>query len=320
MRKGRLRATSLHRSGGVSLLSHQMINPARLSDGPDAAFARNLGALAHQALLVEAELTPKPGLVDAANDGSHRDMTLTTFQASAKALHPYLERFVLAGMKTADEPATEALAPLRALGLDAERAMLAATANVNTHKGGIFAFGLLLGAAGRLWAKEQTLTIDALCTEAGSFVSGLIRSELSERVKTANSAGEYIFYRYGLTGARGEAESGFYSARRWSLPAYRRALEAGFDQESALLAALVVLMANNDDTNLVARGGIEGLDFVKALARQLTPLSLCGPDALKAQLMAMDEQLIARNLSPGGSADLLAVTWFLAELDQSEAT
>lgn len=314
MTKGRLPTTSLHRSGGVSLLQQFPSALARLSDGPEAAFARQLGALAHQALLVEAELTPKPGLVDAVNDGSHRDMTLTSFQASAKALHPYFEAFVFAGIRAADEPAAEALMPLRALGLEAERAMLAATGNVNTHKGAIFAFGLLLGAAGRLWSQGHSLTIEALCAVAGSFVSGLVQSELSERVKTANSAGEYIFHRYGLTGARGEAESGFRSARDWSLPAYRRALEAGFDEESALLAALVALMANNDDTNLVARGGIEGLAFVKAEAQQLTPLSLCGPDAFKAQLVSMDVRLISRNLSPGGSADLLAVTWFLARL------
>lgn len=317
MTKERLPTSSLHRSGGVSLLQQSISTPAPRCDGPEAAFAAQLGQIAHQALLVEAELTPKPGLVDAANDGAHRDMSLVTFHASAKALRPYLNAFVLAGINAGNEPATEALAPLRALGLDAERAMLAATRHVNTHKGAIFAFGLLLGAAGRLWAKGQSLTIDRLCSEAGCFVSGLVRSELKERVKTANSAGEYIYHRYGLTGARGEAESGFVSARQWALPAYQRATEAGFDPQSALLSALVALMANNADTNLVARGGIEGLNFVKDEARQLTPLALCGPVAFKAQLQLMDDRLIARNLSPGGSADLLAVTWFLSQLTSS---
>lgn len=315
MTKERLPAPSLLRPGSVSLLQQSISAPAPWLDGPGAALAQQLGQLAYQALLVEAELTPKPGLVDAANDGAHRDMSLCTFHASAQALRPYLEAFVSAGIRAANEPAKEALAPLRALGLEAERAMLAATGNVNTHKGAIFAFGLLLGAAGRLWSNGQRLTLDRLCCEAGSFVSGLVQSELSERQKTANSAGEYIYHRYGLTGARGEAESGFRSVRDWSLPAYRWALGAGYDQQSALLCALVALMIHNDDTNLVARGGMEGLAFVKEEARQLTPLSLCGPDAFRAQLSAMDEQLIARNLSPGGSADLLAVTWFLAQLE-----
>ncbi|WP_319410709.1 triphosphoribosyl-dephospho-CoA synthase CitG [uncultured Cohaesibacter sp.] len=281
-----------------------------------AAQAIWLGDLVHEALVCEATLTPKPGLVDASNSGSHKDMSLATFIASAKALRPLFPGFVKAGMQAADDAAPLALLPLRSHGLICEQAMHEATGGVNTHKGGIFALGLLLGAAGRLLAREDALTVSSLCGEAASLVQGLVKSELAGKPKTANTAGEYIFRRYGLTGARGEAESGFALVRQYSLPAFLAAKQAGLDRETALLAALLELLIRNRDTNLVARGGMEGLFFVRREAQQLKQLGGAFAPDFHARLSAMDEALIARNLSPGGSADLLAVTLFLSRIDE----
>ena len=148
--------------------------------------------------------------------------------------------------------------------------MLQATAGVNTHKGAIFAFGLLLGAAGRLIGSERTLAIDVLCDEAADLVQGLVETDLARGHKTALTAGEYIFQRYGLRGARGEACSGFATVRNVALPALRAAWDAGLQTEQALLSSLLALLAENDDTNLVARGGMEGLAYVKQRARKLS--------------------------------------------------
>ena len=280
--------------------------------------ALELADLAHEALVSEATLTPKPGLVDARNNGSHKDMTLATFIASAEALRPLFPSFVAAGVASAFEPPSIALQPLRFHGLACEEAMNAATQGINTHKGGIFAFGLLLGAAGRCLGRGEGLTVLSLCSEVAELSRGLVKSELASNVKTANTAGEYIYRRYGLTGARGEAESGFGLVRNYALPAYFSAVGEGYNKETALLAALLDLLVVNRDTNLVSRGGMEGLFFVRREAQSLKQSGGARCIDFYDRLIAMDDALIARNLSPGGSADLLGVTVFLAHIAQME--
>jgi triphosphoribosyl-dephospho-CoA synthase len=280
----------------------------------EAVMADRLADMAVEALLVEVHLTPKPGLVDRRNDGSHRDMTLVTFLASAGALGPGFRKSFLAGVAGRAEPAEVLRGELRTIGLASERAMFAATAGVNTHKGSVFAFGLLLGAAGRMIGRGEALDADGVCDEVALLVSGIVERELAVP-REWRTAGERLYALHGLTGARGEAASGFATVRDHGLPAYRRMIAAGHDTETALLEAFLTLLAVNRDTNVAARGGIDGLVWARAEARALLDAGgLTRPDG-RARLEALDDAFIARNLSPGGSADLLAVTWFLANLD-----
>ncbi|MEH0832558.1 triphosphoribosyl-dephospho-CoA synthase CitG [Pectobacterium cacticida] len=258
-----------------------------------------------QALTMEVMLTPKPGLVDRANNGSHRDMDIVLFQASIQAIAPWFRQFTEAGYQYADVALTQLLSLVRPIGVACEQAMFSATKGVNTHKGGIFAFGLLCTAAGWLAGRGERITQHSLCDSVAGMCHDLVRSEL-ELGCDAVTAGESIYQRYGLTGARGEAASGFNTVCQFALPTLRRAIAAGEEEETALLQTLVTLMAHNPDTNVVARGGMEGLVFVQRYAQQL----LMAPLDRNA-LAKMDEALIARNLSPGGSADLLALTWLL---------
>lgn len=257
-----------------------------------------------QALTVEVLLTPKPGLVDRANNGAHHDMDVQLFQKSIDAITPWLRRFIDEGYTHADLSPKLLLAQVRPVGIACEQAMLAATYGVNTHKGGIFACGLLCSAAGWLAANGVALTQRTLCQTVANMCRDLVREELS-RSHRAATAGELLFQRYGLTGARGEAASGFETVTRLALPAYRQALRK-HDQETALLHTLVVLMAHNPDTNVVARGGLEGLAFVQRYATHLLAQGVTIPG-----LQAMDRALTERHLSPGGTADLLALTWLL---------
>lgn len=178
-----------------------------------------LAGQAARALLYEVATTPKPGLVDRANSGSHRDMDFFTFLDSTAALLPYLEQAVAAGQETAQRPPEETFTRLREMGLAAERAMFGATQGVNTHKGAIFSLGCVLGACGRLWTPE-----------------GICRDP------------ERILAECGREGQQWAAER---ASRILSQGPTRRALER------------------------------------------------------------LDREMIARNLSPGGCADLLAVTYFL---------
>ncbi|MDQ2079465.1 triphosphoribosyl-dephospho-CoA synthase CitG [Xanthobacteraceae bacterium Astr-EGSB] len=277
------------------------------------AAARSVCDLAMEALHREVLLTPKPGLVDQRNSGAHRDMTLTTFMASGAAIRPWFPLFFATGARTALLPPADVLPELRAHGLECERAMFYATHGVNTHKGAIFSFGLLVAAAGRRFALGKVAGPDELCADVASMTAGVVECELNASPR-ATTAGEAVFRRYGLTGARGEAASGFATVRGCALPAFRTAWRRTGDEQLSLSAALVALLASNPDTNLVARGGMNGLAYVQARARTLLDRGgVEAPDFFKT-MMRFDDDLIERNLSPGGSADLLAVTWFLARL------
>lgn len=285
---------------------------------PAALFARAglLSQLVHEALLVEVHLTPKPGLVDLRNNGAHSDMNVAMFEASAAAIAPFFEQFFLAGAASTCEPATESLPELRRLGLKAEAAMFRATGGVNTHKGAIFAFGLVLGAAGRLTAIRAALASDALCDEVAAIAAGIVSRDLDGTNRTAMTAGEYIYRRYGMRGARGEAESGFATVREVGLTAFRAARAQGAGEEHSLLAALVALLAQNADTNLIARGGPQATEYVHREARAIVEAGVAAADFMP-RLEALDDAFIARNLSPGGTADLVGLTWFLARLESS---
>ena len=248
--------------------------------------------LATEALWQELELTPKPGLVDKLSNGAHRDMDHALFARSITAITPWFPRFAELGNTHADKPAAEQLRLIRPMGIACEQAMYAATGGVNTHKGGIFALGLLCFAAGRV----ATVSSERLCSEVSHITRGLVARELAGRSGQA-TAGERQYQHYGLTGARGEAESGFATARK--------ALSTWNGQQ--LHDLLLRLMAINQDSNLVARGGIDGLGYVQDYARRLLAT---GWD--HHALVTMDRALIDRNLSPGGSADLLSVGWVLA--------
>ena len=258
-------------------------------------------ALAARALRLELDLTPKPGLVDRANSGAHRDMDYALFLASIDAITPWLARFEQAGFVHALKPASAQLRLIRPMGIACEQAMFAATDGVNTHKGGIFSLGMLSFAAGRLRGLGWQLSASALCDEVSAICRGLVARELAGRAQ-AITAGEKQFRDYGLTGARGEAEQGFITVRRAVLPFWQQ--EQG---ERRLQNALLRLMAVNCDSNLVSRGGMAGLRYVQDYAQQLLTTGWERDD-----LRQMDQALIARHLSPGGSADLLAVAYVLA--------
>ncbi|RAI42399.1 triphosphoribosyl-dephospho-CoA synthase CitG [Rhodoplanes roseus] len=280
-----------------------------------APVADVLADLVVDALLREVRLTPKPGLVDLRNTGSHRDMDVSTFEASAAAIRPGLAGFVTLGAEIAAMPAEAVLDQARPAGLACERAMLAATGGVNTHKGSIFAFGLLLVAAGRLWAVGTPLDADTICEEVARLADGIVAREL-RRPGEPRTAGERLFRRYGLTGARGEAQSGFATVRHGALPVLKRRLAAGHDDQTALAAAFLHLLEHNADTNLAARGGIDGLIWARREAARLARAGGVDAPDYTARMHALDDAFMARNLSPGGSADLLAVAWTLHRLPQ----
>lgn len=269
---------------------------------------RQVGVWAVQSLLEEVCVTPKPGLVDRRNAGSHRDMDIFTFMDSAAALGPYFQRCAALGRETADRTPEETFRRLRQAGLRAEEDMLAATGGVNTHKGAIFTVGLLCGAAGRLWRPERPRwEAPALFREVAAMTAGPMAEDLARAGD--DTAGQRLYRRSGVQGIRGEAARGLPSVAELGLPAFRRHLAQGLDRERAGALTLLTLAAAVEDTNMLSRGGPE-------LAREgaARAAELLGKAPSTAELQALDDWFIEKNLSPGGCADLLAAVLFADKL------
>ncbi|MEZ7137929.1 triphosphoribosyl-dephospho-CoA synthase CitG [Komagataeibacter sp. SM21] len=273
--------------------------------------------IARKALVREIDLTPKPGLVDRHDSGAHRDMDYPLFLCSIEAISPFFERFYQQGCETAFQPPDRTLSALRATGLACERRMFQKTGGINTHKGSIFSLGLLCGAAGRVVAGGQKLGIERICTEVAYISKDITLNDFRCQGNISSStAGEKIYRRYGLAGARGEAESGFVTVRTYALPAYLSALSEHGPSGRADLVALLSLISKNEDTNIISRAGLAGLDFSRKCAEEAlnTPSSVDDESFFK-NVFNINEMFIDKNISPGGSADLLSVLFFLTDVE-----
>lgn len=264
-----------------------------------------LDRLCLDALRHEAMAWPKPGLVTPVDSGSHRDMHIGTFIASIAALDGTFAKIALAGAVGDDFPA------LQGIGVGAEQRMLAATGGINTHRGAIFNLGLLAAAAGR---RQSDPSLAGLTS--GQVVARLWGERIAAlRDGSPASHGNAVFRRFAVGGARSEAGAGFPTVYRFGMPALRRLLEAGHDREMALIGTLLVLIEQVADSNLLWRGGETGLAFAQDAARAFNADGGVEQSGWRERLVAMHRGFVARNLSPGGSADLVAATWVSYRLD-----
>jgi len=266
-----------------------------------------IAAQAWLAINHEFAATPKPGLVDRNNRGSHRDMNIKHFFASSNALRTYWADFAAIGVATRNQSPQETFQQLRPLGMAAETAMYRATGGINTHKGAIFSIGLFCAAAGRL--SPQYWTPEALCKECAAMTEGIVAADFAGiTAKNAKTVGEQLYATYGITGVRGQAEKGFPAVLHTGLPVLRKGLSDGLSLNDAGCAALLHLLSASDDTNLIHRSNRETQLQVQAqVAAMLEETPYPSAEALEA----LDREFIEKNLSPGGSADLLAVTYFI---------
>lgn len=260
------------------------------------AYADRVAGLCVRALLYEVAVTPKPGLVDRHNSGAHKDMHFFTFLDSASTLWPYFRACVQTGLR-AKRP-DGAFDALRYPGMLAEDEMLRATGGINAHKGAIFSLGILAGALGLRWAQGLPFDAEAVCALGAEMTQKALLGEIAAKE--------------GPGGARAEAASGFPSALRVGLPALKRALGEGLSLDEAGAYALCALMGAVEDANVLRRGGAARAAALRDAAQTL----LAGFSL--ARMREMDAELIAAGLSPGGCADLLAVSFLLWFLEKEE--
>lgn len=299
----------------------------------------NLSSLAahaaRKALEFELELTPKPGLVDQEDTGSHPDMEQRIFYLSAQKLEAYFARYWLIGLQVEKD---NILPALRHLGAKAEAEMFAVTGGKNTHKGAHFCFALLLAATAYLKLTASLPQIEseleriqraAMYLSFVPQISGdLVETDLGktdqEKVNpaqslSARSFGEEIYLQHGIGGIRAEVSAGFPTITRYGLNSleihafeYENRHAARFggiltENKKIALDYLLTLIARAEDTNLIKRGGLAGLDY----ARERAVFYLrekANSKTWEDDLRLMNAEFIKRNLSPGGAADLLALT------------
>ncbi len=262
--------------------------------------AEIVAGLARAALLDELATWPKPGLVSLIDSGSHRDMDAGTLTRSADAIHPFFADLARAGEKRAG------MTELRRIGLAAEAAMMRATGGVNAHRGAIFALGLICAAEGALDyvpspAEARARAVRTMWGEA------ILHAPIATR-----SHGSVAARRFGVGGARAEAAAGFPTLYAVGLPALREGRRLRpTDAEAARVHCFFALMAAIDDTNLLHRGERAGLSFAKAAASSFFASGGVGAPSWREAAERVHRAFVARDLSPGGSADLLAATLLL---------
>jgi triphosphoribosyl-dephospho-CoA synthase len=267
--------------------------------------SERLSELAWQSLIAEAELTPKPGLVDGRGSGSHSDLSLDLMRRSADAIAPYFTRMALVSAEAQMD--TNLRVAVAGIGREAEAAMLRATSGSNAHKGAIWVLGLLVCAAS---LSEGSLP-DFVAEAAGYL------ARLPDRARPqAVSHGDVVLEQYGATGARGEAYVNFPHVVKIGLPALKAARKSGRTERDSRLAALLAIMSRLEDTCVLYRGGPEAQRIVHEGAARVIKIGGPGSPKGDAAMIALGQELVGRRISPGGSADLLAATLFLDALER----
>jgi holo-ACP synthase/triphosphoribosyl-dephospho-CoA synthase len=286
---------------------------------PWAPGAWNISALALEAALVEAACTPAPGLVDRLNPGAHSDMDYFTLLKSCGAISGALHRCAAAGFSHNGEP-SGLLPVLRIIGLEGEEAMFRATDGVNTHRGLLFSLGVLSAAAGLLFRRSGSMNSDDILNMAAGICRGITERELKPLRdgggQDCMTAGERLYLKYGITGIRGEAEAGFPALKNVGLPLLRKALSGGLCLNDALVHTLLGLMTVVQDTTVVNRNGPEALEFVREESGNILARGGMLAETGKERVSSLDKLFVSWNISPGGSADLLAAAYFVYTLPE----
>lgn len=274
--------------------------------------------LSLKSMLYEVTVAPKPGLVDRFNSGAHRDMDIFTFIDSSLSLSTYFYDCVKLGYEFDGNDYTNILKALRPIGIKAEEKMFMATNGVNTHKGLIFSLGIISAAAGTIYRKTNNICIHPL--EMSNLVKeitkGLTEELLSLENKSNLTYGEKLYKKYGAKGIRGEVESGFSTVLKYSLPELKYLIEdTKYHINDILVNVLLNLMAKTEDSNILGRHDMETLNYVQENSQHALELGGYLTDEGRKYVKEMDKNFIENNISPGGSADLLAITIMLYMLE-----
>lgn len=265
--------------------------------------------LAVKALLYEVTIHPKAGLVTRISNGSHKDMNFYTFLNSSIALREYFKECFLHSEKYHLKN-EDFFRELRELGKKAEQKMYEATEMINTHKGTIFSMGIIIALLSVKFKEEKRIVLDDLI-EAIKELCSPLKKELEMNLKSTN--GEKIYSKYKIEGARGLALSGYSLVLEKGIKEFLKFIKK-INFETSCILLLFYYISALDDTNIISRGGsIETLEEIKKIAEEKYYKNIVSFDEelIRSDMSALDDLFIKKNISPGGSADLLILTIFI---------
>lgn len=282
---------------------------------PFDADLQKVGQYLTQAILLEVSTHPKPGLVTRLSNGAHKDMSIFTFMMSSAVLSKAFNDLQDIGQAHRGTLA-ELFCKLRSYGVGAEAELLRVTKGVNTQRGILFAGGIVSAVSG--YAMNMRLSRDALLPMIKEMAAGLVARELKNLDHAAMTAGEKLYYKYGITGIRGEVENGFPSVVNYGLPALEDAFDKGATINDALVHALISLMTVVEDSNVIWRTDYDTLLEVQRIAKNILSLGSVFTEKGRMAIAETERYFLQRRISPGGSADLLSVTITLYLLEHKE--
>lgn len=282
---------------------------------PFDADLQKVGQYLTQAILLEVSTHPKPGLVTRLSNGAHKDMSIFTFMMSSAVLSKAFNDLQDIGQAHRGTLA-ELFCKLRSYGVGAEAELLRVTKGVNTQRGILFAGGIVSAVSG--YAMNMGLSRDALLPMIKEMAAGLVARELKNLDYAAMTAGEKLYYKYGITGIRGEVENGFPSVVNYGLPALEDAFNKGATINDALVHALIALMTAVEDSNVIWRTDYDTLLEVQRIAKNILSLGSVFTEKGRMAIAETERYFLQRRISPGGSADLLSITIALYLLANKE--
>lgn len=286
-----------------AIVENHLAQAARLV--PPTTVPYIVAHLATRALKAELNTTPKPGLVDTHDSGAHRDMDHALMMRSIRAMHPYFVRLATLGYDSHQLPAHNDIVRI---GIEAEKAMFNSTGGVNTYKGALFSMGLALTAATYIIGRGKV----AMTTHGKEYVPGDLLSAIIIQLANGfpDTCGTHGSRAKQLAQAGCKLKSALDNAREgyrqlfgeW-LPFYETRIKG--DDSYVKHKTLLRIMCDLDDTNIVYRTDYDTMLNVKTEARRLLE------DFSEAGIEDMNRDFVSRNISPGGSADMLALVVFL---------
>lgn len=286
--------------------------------------ADKLGALAMGAIMRALATTVKPGLVDRRSIGARRELDFFMALEGFGAVAPFLLEIARECIDSASVSPTLMFSNIRKIGFKAEETMLRATKGVNVNKGGFFAVGICVGAAGRIVASKLRPDSNKVCALAAEMTQDVCRRELDTLDVKINiigenslTPGERAYMKHSIPGVRGEVQNGFQTVRRHALPTIRKlSSDKLITQNDIYVQTFMTLMAKTPDTGICDKENMAAMEEIQDRASGilerggvLTPLG-------REKIEKLDAHLYSRGLHPGAAGTLLPVAIFLSMLDE----
>ena len=256
-----------------------------------------ISSLAVRSLLYEVCISPKPGLVDRFGNGSHSDMNIFTFLTSASSLYSYFKVAVKIGMNYEKNSFEE----LRKNGKIAECDMFLHTCGINTHKGAIFSMGIMCAAIG-MCIKDNEFKTESVLKNCAEISKGISKKDFNKKRTSSMSAGERLFFEHDINSVRFEAENGFPSIRE-AYYLFEKLYDETKDIDLSGVNALLKIMSVADDSNVFSRAGIDEMKSLKERCKMISGQRIVDDKTFEG----LDREFKEKNISPGGSADLLSL-------------